>query len=47
MFRLIGCVVLASFALALVTSQAAAQGKKVEISKKWSGSVEDEKAIKP
>jgi hypothetical protein len=47
MFRLISCAVLTSCALAALTFQAAAQGKKVEISKKWSGSVEDEKAIKP
>jgi hypothetical protein len=47
MFRLLVCVVLAGFALAAAAPQAAAQSKKVEITKKWSGSVEDEKAPKP
>jgi hypothetical protein len=47
MFRLLVCVVLVGFAFAAVVPQAAAQAKKVEISKKWSGSVENEKAIKP
>ena len=47
MFRLLLCAVLAGFAFAAVVPHAAAQKKKVEITKKWSGSVEDEKAIKP
>jgi len=47
MFRSLVCVVLASFTFAAVAPHAAAQKKKVEITKKWSGSVEDEKAIKP
>jgi hypothetical protein len=47
MVRLLVCAVVASSALAVVAPQAAAQGKTVEISKKWSGSVENEKAIKP
>jgi hypothetical protein len=46
MFRLI-CTVLAGCAFAIVVPEAAAQKKKVEIGMKWSGSVEDEKAIKP
>ena len=47
MFRLLVSAVLAGFAFAAAAPQAAAQKKKVEITKKWSGSVEDEKAIKP
>ena len=47
MFRLLLCAVLAGFAFAAVVPHAAAQKKKVEITKKWSGSVDDEKAIKP
>jgi hypothetical protein len=47
MFRLLVCAVLAVFTFAVVAPHAAAQKKKVEITKKWSGSVEDEKAIKP
>ena len=48
MFRLLVCVVLAvSVFAAVASSQAADQKKKVEITKKWSGSVEDEKAMKP
>jgi hypothetical protein len=47
MFRSFVCAVLAGFAFAAVAPHAAAQKKKVEITKKWSGSVEDEKAIKP
>jgi hypothetical protein len=47
MFRLLVCAVLAGFAFAVVAPRAAAKLKKVEITKKWSGSVEDEKAIKP
>jgi hypothetical protein len=47
MFRLLVCA-LAGFVLAAVApSDALAQKKKVEITKKWSGSVEDEKAMKP
>src|SRR5205809_5290949 len=48
MFRLLGCVVLAGFVFTGVApTHAVAQKKKLEITKKWSGSVEDEKAIKP
>jgi hypothetical protein len=48
MFRCLVCAVLAGFVFAVVgPSQALAQKKKVEIVKKWNGSVEDEKAIKP
>src|SRR6516225_8927298 len=47
MFRSFVCAVLAGFAFAAVAPHAAAQKKKVEITKKWSGSVEDEKAMKP
>jgi hypothetical protein len=47
MFRSLVCVVLACFTFAAVAPDAVAQKKKVEITKKWSGSVEDEKAIKP
>jgi hypothetical protein len=48
MFRLLACAVLVGFVLAAVAPpQAVAQKKKVEITKKWSGSVEDEKATQP
>lgn len=47
MFRSLVCAVLAGVAVAVAAPEAAAQNKKVEIAKKWSGSVEDEKAIKP
>jgi hypothetical protein len=48
MFRLLVVAVVAAFVVAAVApSQALAQKKKVEITKKWSGSVADEKAIKP
>src|SRR5215468_7010690 len=47
MFRSLLCAVLAGFAFAAVAPHTAAQKKNVEITKKWSGSVEDEKAIKP
>jgi hypothetical protein len=47
MFRSFVCAVLAGIALAAVAPPAVAQKKKVEITKKWSGSVEDEKAMKP
>jgi hypothetical protein len=48
MFRLLNYAVLAGFVFAaLAPPQAVAQGKKVEITKTWSGSVEDEKAMKP
>jgi hypothetical protein len=43
MSRLLVCAVLASFVFAVVSPHAAAELKKVEITKKWSGSVEDEK----
>ena len=48
MFRLLVCALLASFIVAATApNQALAQKKKMDITKKWSGSVEDEKAIKP
>src|SRR4051794_21323206 len=48
MFRLLGCAVLAGLVIvAGAPPEAAAQKAKVEITKKWSGSVEDEKASKP
>jgi hypothetical protein len=47
MCRLLVGTVLAGFACAAVAPPAAAQPKKVAITKKWSGSVEDEKALKP
>jgi hypothetical protein len=47
MFRLLVGAVLAAWVFATVAPHAAAQPKKVEITKKWSGSVEDEKAPKP
>jgi hypothetical protein len=47
MSRSLVCAVLAGIAFAAVAPHAAAQKKKVEITRKWSGSVEDEKAIKP
>jgi len=48
MVRLFGCVVLAGFVLAATSGPAAAQEKKkVEVTKTWSGSVADEKAMKP
>ena len=48
MFRFLVCAVLTGFAcVALAPTQALAQKKKVDITKTWSGSVEDEKAIKP
>ena len=47
MFRLLVCALLGGLILAAAPNQGLAQKKKVEISKKWSGSVEDEKAIKP
>ena len=47
MSRLFVCGVVAGLALAAVPPRAAAQANKVEITRKWSGSVEDEKAIKP
>jgi hypothetical protein len=46
MFRLLVCAVLTGFVFAVGAPRAAAELKKVEITKKWSGSVEDEKAIK-
>jgi hypothetical protein len=47
MSRLLVCGVVAGLALAAVAPRAAAQENKVEITRKWSGSVEDEKAIQP
>jgi hypothetical protein len=47
MSRLLVCAVLTSFVFAVAPPHAVAELKKVEITKKWSGSVEDEKAIKP
>jgi hypothetical protein len=47
MFRLLVCALLAGFVLAGVASQASAEAKKVDITKQWSGSVEDEKLMKP
>jgi hypothetical protein len=47
MFRSLACAALAGVAFAAVAPEASAQKKKVEITMKWSGSVEDEKAIKP
>jgi hypothetical protein len=47
MVRLLGFVVVAGFVIAAAPPEAAAQKKKVEIGMKWSGSVEDEKAIQP
>jgi hypothetical protein len=47
MLRLLVCAVLAGCVFALVAPEASAQKKKVEINKKWDGSVEDEKATKP
>jgi hypothetical protein len=48
MARYVIGILFACVALALVsTPEALAQKKKVEIGKKWSGSVDDEKAIKP
>jgi hypothetical protein len=47
MSRWLVCAVLAGLAFAAVAPPAAAQKKKVEITQKWSGSVADEKAIKP
>jgi len=47
MSRLLVCGVVAGLALAAVAPPAAGQEKKVEITRKWSGSVEDDKAPKP
>jgi hypothetical protein len=48
MFRLLGCAILAGLVCVVVApQQAVAQKTKVAITKKWSGSVDDEKAIKP
>src|SRR4051794_13021850 len=47
MVRWLVCVAWAGFALAAVAPRAAALEKKVEITKRWSGSVEDEAAIQP
>jgi len=47
MFRLLVGGLVGGLILAAAPNQGLAQKKKVEISKKWSGSVDDEKAIKP
>jgi hypothetical protein len=48
MFRLLVCALVGGIVVAAAApNQSLAQQKKVEITKKWSGSVEDEKAIKP
>jgi hypothetical protein len=47
MFRLVVCAVLSGFVFAAVSPQASAEAKKVEITKQWSGSVDDEKLMKP
>ena len=48
MLRLVFCALCAAFILTAVSvPEAAAQKKKVEVTKKWSGSVEDEKLMKP
>jgi hypothetical protein len=48
MFRLLVCTVAAAFVVAAVMpSPALAQKKKIDISQKWNGSVDDEKAPKP
>jgi hypothetical protein len=48
MLRVSVCVLLAGFVFtALTPSEALAQKKKLQIGQKWSGSVDDEKAIKP
>lgn len=47
MYRLLVCTMVVGCLSAVIVPPAAAQKKKVDITKKWSGSVEDEKAIKP
>lgn len=47
MLRLFVCAILVGCVFAAVVPQASAQKKKVEITKKWSGSVDDEKVMKP
>lgn len=47
MSRLSACAVLASLVLMVSTPPAMAQKKKVEITQKWSGSVDNEKLMKP
>jgi hypothetical protein len=47
MSRLLVGGVVAGLALAAAPPRAAARENKVEITRKWSGSVEDEKAIQP
>jgi hypothetical protein len=47
MLRSIVCLCAAVLLIAASAPEAAAQKKKVEVSKKWSGSVDDEKAAKP
>lgn len=47
MIRCLLCVLLAAGVVTTATATQPAQKKKVEISNKWSGSVEDEKATRP
>jgi hypothetical protein len=47
MRRLLICAMLAGFAFAGVATQASAEERKVEITKQWSGSVENENLMKP
>jgi hypothetical protein len=47
MFRLLVCAMLVGGVFATVVPQASVQKKKVEVTKMWKGSVEDEKLIKP
>jgi hypothetical protein len=47
MLRCCAFVLIAGLMLAVSVSEVAAQKKKLEIGKTWSGSVEDEKAAKP
>jgi hypothetical protein len=47
MLRLLICAVIVGCVFAAMAPQASAQKKKLEITKKWSGSVADVKAIQP
>ena len=47
MVRLLVCTMLTGCVVAAVAPQASAQAKKVEITQKWSGSVESEKVEQP
>jgi hypothetical protein len=47
MFRLLVCAALTGVVLLGVASQGSAEAKKVEITKQWSGSVQDENLMKP